>query len=229
MKKPLNIIFGFFLVFGLVFALVPNLMVKYFIEKDYTIKATGVIKELKEHRTADDIEYDVIVTYEINEDVYTSELNFYSSDFFEGKKVDILVKNDDYTKITSPVVSELFLVIFGGIGITVVSISIVGLIVVNRYYRKYEDVRRTGSTIVASYIETKENTMVQVNGKHPYNIYCTWTNPQDNKTYIFKSESLWKDPTQAIEGRHIDTFRVFINPNNPNIYSIDIDNIKTVL
>ena len=65
--------------------------------------------------------------------------------------------------------------------------------------------------------------LYRVNGRHPYRIICEWSNPLDNKKYIFKSKNIWINPEDIIIERDIQQFPVYINRDNMKKYVVDID------
>jgi hypothetical protein len=151
------------------------------------------------------------------------------SSYYEGKIITVYVDPDDYsvvrskTQTTESYITGMVLLLFFG--------GLFGFFAyrLNAKDKRISRLRMSGSTIVADYEGTRMNLTYSVNGKHPYNVYCSWTNPDNNFKYTFKSENVWTDISHEIEGRHIDKFRVFVNPNNFNEYIVDIDNIKNVL
>ena len=58
---------------------------------------------------------------------------------------------------------------------------------------------------------------VQLNGTHPYHIVCQWLDPSRNQVHVFKSASIWFDPTPFIPGK---TLEVLVDPGNPRRYVV---------
>lgn len=227
MKRTWYFAFGY----GIIMVLIPFFISTFYLDKKYTIEVDATITRIERaySSSTDDDEYNVYVTYYYNEEEYSSELHSYSSDFYEGKTIKIFINKDNPYEImwkTSKLYIPVVFYIFGGI---LLLISGLNIFITNNKIKKIERIRRTGSTIVASYVGTRVDNRLTYNGKHPYKVMCSWVNPQNNVLYSFESENVWSDPTHEIEGRHIDTFRVFINPSNPYEYSVDIDNIKNNL
>lgn len=54
-----------------------------------------------------DYDYDVYVQYEIDGTIYTEELNSYSSEYYEGKEIEILYNIDDPSQIISKDFEEI--------------------------------------------------------------------------------------------------------------------------
>ena len=210
--------------------LIPFFISTFYLNKKYTIETDAIITRIERvYSSSDDDDYEVYVSYYYDGIQYNSELHSYSSTFYEGKTIKIFINKDSPHEIiwnASKIYIPVIFYIFGGV---LILISGMSMFINNNNAKKIERIRRTGSTIVASYVGTREDKKITYNGKHPYKVMCSWVNPQNNVLYSFESENVWINPTPEIEGRHIDTFRVFINPNNPYEYSVDIDNIKNNL
>ncbi len=217
-----------FIIFGLLFGLVPTILSKYFITNKYTLETEANIVKIETRWDDIDDEYDhtVYVTYIIDGKTYLAKLNSYSSSYYEGKHITVLVDPNNYYSAMDKSMRNFIPVTFSSIGSVFLIIGLIGYVVVVSKQNKIERLRMSGSTIVADYEGTRMNYAYSVNGRHPYNVYCTWIDPNTQRKYYFKSENVWTDITHEIEGRHIDKFRVFVNPNNFNEYLVDIDNIK---
>lgn len=109
-------------------------------------------------------------------------------------------------------------VVFGGLGLT-------GLLVILRGRSRAKKLRETGTRVMARFEETAMNFTVNVNGRHPYYIVVSWTDPTTQKTYLFKSESMWVNPDILIAQRDLRVFPVYLDPQNPRHYSVDTDAI----
>jgi len=86
--------------------------------------------------------------------------------------------------------------------------------------------KENGKLIYANYVKTifcENNT---VNDKHPYYIVCEWNNPQDGKKYMLKSKNIWWNPECIIYRKNIQTFPVYMDPNNSRKYIMDLDILK---
>jgi len=57
-------------------------------------------------------------------------------------------------------------------------------------------------------------------GKHPYVIRCKWMQNSTNKVYYFKSKFIRFNPTTYLGERK--QYDVYIDPNDPNKYYMDI-------
>lgn len=227
-KNPLLFIWGIFAILGIVFiiiGLVAGNIVS--IKKENRVKTQAIITEIDRKRDADgDTSYNVWVQYEVQGKLYEEELGAYSSTYSEGKEIEVVYDKTDPHKVRAEFESWLFILIFSGLGSVFAIIGIIGLIVVLAKNAKKKEVEKTGSIIYATYLDVEMNTAIAINGKHPFNIICSWLNPEDNKTYIFKSEDLYYNPKSLITNMNLTTFPVFVNMENKKNYSVDISAIK---
>ena len=187
-KNPLLFIWGIFAILGIVFiiiGLVAGNIVS--IKKENRVKTQAIITEIDRKRDADgDTSYNVWVQYEVQGKLYEEELGAYSSTYSEGKEIEVVYDKTDPHKVRAEFESWLFILIFSGLGSVFAIIGIIGLIVVLAKNAKKKEVEKTGSIIYATYLDVEMNTAIAINGKHPFNIICSWLNPEDNKTYIFR-------------------------------------------
>ena len=54
----------------------------------------------------------------------------------------------------------------------------------------------------------------------PYAIFAQWYDPATNNIHVFKSQSIWFDPTDHAEIG--DGIEVLIDANNPKRYYVDV-------
>jgi hypothetical protein len=85
--------------------------------------------------------------------------------------------------------------------------------------RKKEWLRRNGEPIVTEFQQVIRDTSIKVNSNSPYRILSQWKNPRTDMIHVFKSESIWYDPTQYVTQKEIT---VLIDPNNPEKHYMDI-------
>jgi len=223
----INIVWLIFTIMGIIF-LVVGIFFSYqtlIASKDNKVETTGKITQIIPYRTTSrDRGYDVYVSYVVEGQEYESRLNAYSSSFYEGKEIEIYYNKNNPHEIGSSSL-DLLVLMFPAMGLLFAMIGGTGLFVKINKKRNMRKLKETGDIIHAKYVETIRNTAYAVNGMHPYNIVCEWNNPSDGKKYLFKSENIWANPEKIIEERNIETFPVYINPENMKKYAIDIDSI----
>jgi hypothetical protein len=116
--------------------------------------------------------------------------------------------------------SQWFVVlIFGGLGLIFTSIGAgVGL---SRSLRnkKNQWLKVNGTPVEATIQSVELNTSFKVNGKSPYVIYTQWLNPETGKVHVFKSESIWYNPSDYLPG---ETLPVYVDRRNLKSYYVDL-------
>ena len=68
--------------------------------------------------------------------------------------------------------------------------------------------------------------MYAVNGRHPFNIICSYSDPYDGKEYLYKSENIWFNPDVILSKKTIRDIPVYIDKDNKKIYYVDIESIS---
>ncbi len=220
-----NLIWIIFAGVGLIFTIIGIIIVSNIFNYENKIDTKGVIKEISSYRNSNgNRNHDIYVSYNIDGKEYESRLNSYSSDFYEGKEIDIYYDKDDPNKIGVKSLDLIFL-IFPVIGLIFLVIGGTGILVKLNKKKLERKLKENGELIYANYIETVLNTAYTVNGRHPYNIICEWNNPEDDKKYILKSKNIWVNPENIVEEKNIKTLPVYINLKNKKQYFIDIDSL----
>lgn len=222
-NKTIIFIWSVFLLIGTVFV-VSGLAIMFSVfNYDDKVETIGTISSIDSYRDRDgDIHGTVYVKYEVDGEEYESCINGYSTSYREGKEIKIYYDKYCPDEIGVKSLDFLFL-IFPGIGLIFALTGGIGLGVIAKGKLKVKKLRLHGQRIYAEYMNTDINRSVRVNGKCPYNIFCSWNNPEDGKTYIFRSQNLWFDPQSVIADRNITMFPVYINPENKKKYVIDTD------
>ncbi|MBU0962591.1 MAG: hypothetical protein KKD48_01660 [Nanoarchaeota archaeon] len=90
--------------------------------------------------------------------------------------------------------------------------------------RNLEDVKKTGKIVKTKLFNVEMDQYLTVNYKHPYRISSTWKDPKTKKVYIFKSDAVWFNPERFVP----KTINVYIKPENPNIYYMDISFLNKI-
>lgn len=226
--KVLKTFFIIFLIVGLLFLGIGFLVFDFFdTNKGNEISTTAVITDMDSYRRGDgNIYYDVFITYEINDEIYETKLNEYSSDYYVGKELEIYYKEDQPYDVHTKLPIEIALIICGIFSLIFILIGGIGIICILSKERKVKMLRKSGEIIYATYKNVSYNKNLMINGRHPYNIICEYTNPMDGTKYLFKSENIWENPEYIIKEKDIITFPVYVNKNSFEEYVVDIDAIK---
>ena len=151
---------------------------------------------------------------------YLYQSNIYSnpSSYSIGEKVPIYYDplNPNHAQ-TGGMTLSIVLASIGGV------FFLIGLIIYLLHINKDKNIKilmETGEKIKADIVSVNYNTSLAINGKNPMVIECQWLQNYSNTLYSFKSRNLWFDPTPYLgERKQLD---VFINPNNPKKYFMDV-------
>ena len=190
------------------------------------IDTIGTITEISSYKDRDgEEENEVYVSYTIAGKKYESKLNGYSSNFYEGKEIEIYYDKDNPNKIGMKSLDKLF-VIIPSIGAIFCVMGIGGIIISLKRSKDIRYLKENGTVIYANYVKTVANTLYAINGRNPYNIICEWENQIDGEKYVFKSENVWENPEDIIRQRNIKQFSVYINSQDLSKYAVDIDVLK---
>ena len=166
--------------------------------------------------------YDVFVQYDANGTTFVSELDSYSSNFYEGLEIDVCYDRNNPDIVMYEDIEKSFY-IFPVIGIIIFSINL--LIIIDEAIKssRIKYIKRKGGVILAKYIGLKS-----LNGKllRKQKIVCEWENPDDGRVYTFKSKTLYYYYLEDIISKNkIEYFEVRFLKKNPSKYIMNIDNI----
>ena len=222
-NKTENLLWIIFTIIGEIFVVIGLIIVGNVFNYENKESTVGIITEISTYRgNNDDRNYRVYVSYNVDGRTYESELNGYSSSFYEGKEINIYYDKNNPNKIGMKSLDMLFLM-FPGFGLIFFAIGGTGLLIKSKNKKLETSLKEKGDVIYADYVETIVNRSYRVNGRHPYQIICEWSNPLDDKKYIFKSKNIWIKPENIIIERNIKQFPIYINRNNMKKYVLDID------
>jgi len=106
----------------------------------------------------------------------------------------------------------------------IISIVIAGLIFLLNYIFNWRDnkkknILRHGTHIYTKFKIVEAIIKVKKEGKHPYQIISSWYDKNSKKTYLFKSEYLWTNPSDYIME---ETITVKIDSKNKKKYIMDL-------
>lgn len=222
-NKTENLLWIIFTIIGGIFVVIGLIIVGNVFNYENKESTVGIITEISTYRgNNDDRNYRVYVSYNVDGRTYESELNGYSSSFYEGKEIEIYYDKDNPNKIGMKSLDLLFLIL-PGIGLIFLVIGGTGILIKINRRNLEKRLKENGELIYADYVETIINTSYRVNGRYPYKIICEWTNPVDSEEYMFKSRNIWSNPEDIIEEKNIKQFPVYIDKNNKKKYFVDID------
>ena len=85
--------------------------------------------------------------------------------------------------------------------------------------RKAADLMKNGKRCLTTVQRVELNEHLRVNGKNPYQVLTQWQNPATGQTRIFRSNNVWFDPSEYLNGRNVT---VFVGRGNPDRYHVDL-------
>lgn len=79
--------------------------------------------------------------------------------------------------------------------------------------------RQFGVLVQADFQRVELNSTLEINGTNPFRIIAQWHDKKNKQVFVFKSASLWFDPTQFLHKRSIP---VYLDPDRPSRYYVDL-------
>jgi hypothetical protein len=151
---------------------------------------------------------------------FVSDTGSMPAAYRQGEGVTIVYDPDDpaHASINGFWALWLGTVILFGLGIAFAAAGIGPLVWLRHQRRMTEWLRANGQRVQTTFERVELDTSLTVNGSHPYRIVSQWLNPRTNQVHVFKSESIWYDPAQYIDGGMIG---VWIDPDNPKRYAME--------
>lgn len=184
---------------------------------------TGKITSIQSQRsTGNNRSHSVYVSYEYDGIQYTDiKLREYSSDMRVGNRISLYCDPHDpsYVRVASsiyfiPVVLFILATFFTAIGVYFLKAKL------ESDARK----RELGEQRISIYATVEEitcDTKWQLNGAHPYTIYCTYRDEYRDTVYRFKSERIWGDPSDVFPVG--STIEVLVNASDYSKYYVNVD------
>lgn len=193
-----------------------------FLEKAETTQ--GTVIEMIPKRSKDSTTYSPVVSFTTKSGqtiTYTSSTSSNPPSYDVGEKVEIFYDpaNPNDAEINGFFSLWLGVLILGFIGTVFFLIGSLGVLLRYLKNKKAQNIRQTGKPISAKFTQVQLNTSQTLNGRNPFQILSQWQDPKTDELYVFKSDSIWFDPTDFVK---TDTIRVFIDPENPKDYVMDI-------
>lgn len=118
---------------------------------------------------------------------------------------------------------ERMALIFSGLGLPFFLIGLGFLFKDAQNKKKEQQLRESGSRILADLVAVQFNTNVRVNGRCPFIIQCQAVNPADGKVYLFESKNFWYDPEPFLQDR--PKIPVLVDGDNYHRYLVLTDGI----
>lgn len=192
--------------------------------RDRAQEVTAVISEIDSYReySRRKSRHDVFVTYTYGGRLYENvELNYYSSDMYEGKEITILCDPDAPGNIQAAGGMALFYFTFVGMGCIYIIVGGIPVIFAVRGSSRKKKLLQSGRKLYATVEKIDMNYSYSVNKRHPYVVYCTYRDDYKDTLYRFKSGNLWTDPSLAL--RPGDMVPVYVEEKNFRRYYVDVE------
>lgn len=218
-----TIIGGLILVFGLIFGFIAVALTisdKRFAAR--ALQAEGIVVDFKNQR---DNFHPVITFHTVAGQAVTFESGMGSTppEYEVGEKLGVLY--DPQFPAKAKIKSDLFWflpLIFGLFGTVGLAIGILLLAVALRRRKQWQRKLRLlkeGRPVMTAFCEAEIDSTLSVNGQHPYRVVTEWTNPLSGQRMHFRSEYVWKDPTDLLRQRSIT---VILDPTNLDHHLVDL-------
>ena len=108
-----------------------------------------------------------------------------------------------------------------GIGLVFFAIGLIFVALIVKKNRKIKWLLENGQVIHGTVTEIVFNTCVNVNGRHPRVVYCSYQDPGTGMIYQFKSRNIYDSITNCIAiGDSID---IYVDPENYAKNYVDVD------
>lgn len=187
--------------------------------------ADAQITDIESYQGSDgERRHHIWVSYTVEGTAYESLLSYYSSSMRVGQRLEIRYNPEDPYEVQVPE-SALFGWIFGGVGLLFFLLGMFFVVLLLRRRRRTRQLLASGTEIEGKIVEIQRQANVQINGRHPYLIVCSWYDPQEDKTYLFRSESIRFDPEPILKERDIQTLPVLIDPFDKRKYHVVLDSV----
>ncbi|AWK06744.1 DUF3592 domain-containing protein [Flavobacterium crocinum] len=201
---------------------------KAFLEK--AEKAQGTVIEMIARRSDNSTTYCPVVNFKTKagqEITFTSSVSSNPPSYSVDETVEVLYDPAEPKEASINGFATLWLVplILGILGTIFFLIGSLAFLFGYLKNKKKQNLRETGKPVSAKFTGVELNTGYSSNGRHPFQIYSQWQDPKNNELYVFKSDNIWFDPTDFIK---TDAMRVFIDPENPSKYTMDLSFLPTL-
>ena len=96
-----------------------------------------------------------------------------------------------------------------------------GVIIYRAWWTRMNAIlRQFGTLVQADFQRVELNETLELDGINPFRIIAQWHDQKNNKVFVFKSASLWFDPTPYLQQRK--NISVYLDANKPSCYYVDL-------
>lgn len=194
------------------------------------VTSDGTVVELISVRSDSSTTYKPLVEFETRTGElieFTTSSSSNPPSYYKGEPVEVLYQEHAPRNAQINNFSSLWLLtlILAGIGFVLFLIGFLIIFFGRLKSKKKAYLMKNGVAVKAKIKSIEINRSLVVNGSSPYNIYTEWKNPSASEIHIFKSDNIWFDPTDYIEG---DEITVLIEQDNPKTYYVDLSFLPVV-
>jgi hypothetical protein len=225
-NKVLYILGSVFLIIGVLLLIISGLVFAIS-QKFYSVAQTteAIITDIVVTRDIDNgRNYDVYIDYEIDGTKYDDvRIKYYNSSMDIGDTITVYYDPSNPSEVRMKMGSVIVLLVLVPIGVVFSIVGILLFSIAHRKKKKIEHLKETGRRIYVEVNGVVINNSTRINGKSPYRIECSWLDENTGKTYLYKSENIWFDPTNLVIGTQLPAY---VDPNNLMDHYIDISAIE---
>lgn len=218
------VIIGMIMIIGGIFFQINNYKFMNSAESTYAT----ITRIVTSYDSDGDADHHVEVRFEVDGKQYRGTLNEWNSKMYEGGETKIYYNPNNPNNFKGNGLSYVgYIIIIMGLVFSLV--GIIPLIISIKRRSNFKKLKSHGKKIDAKIDSIDINTSYTVNGRNPYKINCSYTDPYTNKMYFFESENIWFNAEIIIANNNILTLPVYMDSNNSSKYYVDIEILKQYL
>lgn len=187
-----------------------------------SIKTEGVITDMSASGSSNESRsyYPIVKYKDQNGTEYSFKSNFYSSDMYIGKQVDVYYNKElpGKAELLMPDWFIAIFLLFPFAGAVFLFVGLVMLLKKRKMVKLKAYLLQYGQVVKADITNIYQNTGLKVNGQSPYLVECCYTDNRGEK-YLYKSNNLYYNPLPYIENNSV---KVYLHPENKSIYYIAV-------
>jgi len=162
----------------------------------------------------------VTVAFEAGGETYTGQLGYYSSFMRVGDSVSVYYNPDNPMDFKAD--TWLLPILFTSLGAFFLLLGLVFFFAFGGAARGGKRLTETGYRINAKIVRVDWQVYINVNGRHPWRIFCEGYDAESGGQRQFKSEYLWEDPSYVLEEKQIKTLPVYLDSRKRKRYYVDV-------
>lgn len=162
-------------------------------------------------------EHNVFVSYSVKGVEYNNvEIGYYDNTMREGGSIELLYDKTNPANVRSERGLFFGAILFAGLGAL---FMVIALIITVCFFPRRQRLKKTGVRYEAAVSNIHFIQNVIVNGRHPYRVECVFVDPATGIEKHYKSNNIYQD----LEKYELQTVPIYIHPEFPSKYYIDVD------